>query len=122
MIEVTPEYLNRLIKSKRGISEDIISKICKALKIKPAEFYIEADTPIIANEKEKQLLEKYREAEELNVQDKISMIAQWTIDNARNEKQKSDSDKTKRKPKRTAKTHVNNVTMKATVCKVISER
>ena len=43
MIKVTPEYLNRLIKSKRGISDQSISKICVALEIKPVNFFIESD-------------------------------------------------------------------------------
>jgi len=88
--------------NRRTITDKVISTISTSLKIDPSEFYIGQDTPIITNEKEKEMLRKFREAEKLNAEEEVSSMTQWIIENA-SKKNKSNIDKLHGKPKRVSK-------------------
>jgi plasmid maintenance system antidote protein VapI len=68
MIDQTPEYLNKLVKGHRGISDDIIAKICSVLDISPYEFYINHTTPLPATDLARKALNMVREAEKTQVE------------------------------------------------------
>lgn len=81
MIGITPEYLNKLIKGHRGLSDDIQARLCNALKLRPDEFYIDNETPILQDNNEQELMNIYREAKDLGtiVAEKIPEYGKFVI-------------------------------------------
>lgn len=45
----------------RPISDDTIDELCDKLKVRPYQFFIESNTPILADDSEIQLIETFRE-------------------------------------------------------------
>lgn len=63
IIDTEPSYINNILQGRRNLSDEMIERICKALNIRPYEFYIEKDTPIVSADTEKKCIMLTREAE-----------------------------------------------------------
>ena len=66
---------------REGMGKDIMSRVCKALDVRPYEFYFELGIPLIVDNDEKDLLHTYREAKELGgaVAEKIPQYGRFLL-------------------------------------------
>ncbi|MBF0330266.1 MAG: helix-turn-helix transcriptional regulator [Nitrospirae bacterium] len=74
---------------REGMGKDIMLRICEALNIKPYEFYIENDTPIVSSAEERRCILITREAKEKGLQHIINeslSYAEFRMVSAKNEK------------------------------------
>ena len=78
MINTEPGYLNKMINKKRNVSEDIVERICKALQVRPYEFYIESEDELPATDLERKALYTIREAEALGVAHIAEEVCEYT--------------------------------------------
>ncbi|MBI5847516.1 MAG: helix-turn-helix transcriptional regulator [Nitrospirae bacterium] len=56
--------ISALENGKEGLGKELMAKLCTALQVKPAEFYLESDTPIINNSDELKIIKTLREQPE----------------------------------------------------------
>lgn len=65
----------------KGIGKNVLEKLCVVFNVRPYEFYLETETPIIQDKSEKEILNIYREAKELGgaVAEKIPQYARFII-------------------------------------------
>lgn len=75
----------------KGVGKDILEKLCKILKAKPYEFYIDNETPILIDKEEKELLITYREAKELGliVAEKIPQYGRFVVNEVKTMKERA---------------------------------
>ncbi len=90
MVIIPKALISDTENNKRGIGKDIMSRICKALNIKPYEFYLEPDTPIIEDDLEKETLSTLREAKKFGIMvaEKIPEYGRFVIKEAKKSKTK----------------------------------
>lgn len=65
MLNVKPSYVNAIIRSKKGMGKDVQARLCTLLKVRPFEFYIEDDTPLIMDESERRVVTEMRRHPEI---------------------------------------------------------
>lgn len=100
MINMRESNVSDMENNRRSITDKVIDQLCNKLNIQPYEFVINEKTPIIINEKERLHIQKFREAEQLQVDNEVSLITQWVIEKASNEKPENNPDKSKKKPRK----------------------
>lgn len=79
------------------MGKELLERFCKAFKVKPYEFYLDEETPVIANKKEEAILYKYREAEALAVAERVEHYMKYVIDEEHAKRGQKPGDKGKRK-------------------------
>ena len=81
LIGVDGNVIARIEGNILGLGKKSMSKICNVLNVKPYEFFIEEDTPVIENEYEKEVLKISREAKALGnmVAESISKYGRFII-------------------------------------------
>lgn len=85
-INSTPSTISNYETGAERMHPDYIERICTALgDVRPWEFYLEDDTPIIQSEKEKQALLIIRQAEVLRVAEDIVHYGEYRVKEARHE-------------------------------------
>lgn len=65
MLSVKPSYVNAIIRGKKGMGKDVQARLCTLLKVRPFEFYIEDDTPLIIDESESRVVKEMRRHPEI---------------------------------------------------------
>ena len=65
MLGVKPSYVNAIIRGKKGMCKDVQARLCTLLKVRPVEFYIEDDTPLIMDESERRVITEMRRHPEI---------------------------------------------------------
>lgn len=80
MIGTTASRLSAYESGREGMGKDIMTRVCKALNVKPYEFYIEPSTPMAENDHEMQHLLLYREARQLGLADEIDRYTRYTVE------------------------------------------
>lgn len=71
MINITNTKISAIENGREGMGKDIMTRICNTLNIRPDEFYINKETPVLQDKDEQKMINIYREAKELG-----SMIAE----------------------------------------------
>lgn len=65
---IHPVFFNRVIKRKRSLSSELQQKLCELWGVRPWEFDIEDDTPIVNDTEEINILSLYRQAKRLGLE------------------------------------------------------
>ena len=65
------------------MGKGMMMRFCKALHVRPWEFYIEDDSPLVTDSSEQQQLELFREARELGVAEEVTRYGRYQIEGAR---------------------------------------
>lgn len=79
MINTTPQYISDIRRAVRSMGADIQNRICEKLKIRPWQFYIESDTPIVADQEEAVVLKEFRQAKQLGKADDVLRYERFVI-------------------------------------------
>lgn len=90
MINTKKPRISALENGKEGMGKAIMERLCRTFNIRPYEFYLEPDTPIIEDEKEKELLYTFREAKALGdvVAENIPKYGRFIIQETKKPKEK----------------------------------
>ncbi|OGW20080.1 MAG: hypothetical protein A2X55_03155 [Nitrospirae bacterium GWB2_47_37] len=67
LIEVDGNVISQLEGAIIGMGKDIMARLCNALKVEPADFYISEKTPLPSSDLERKALYIAREAEKMGV-------------------------------------------------------
>jgi len=79
----TPQRISGIENGREPMGKAMMEKICGQLNVRPWEFYIEEDTPLITDSSEKRQLELFREARALGVAEEVTRYGMYQIEGAR---------------------------------------
>ena len=68
MVGVDGSVIHQVERCETGLGKDLMSRLCNQLKIRPVEFFIEKNTPVVCDEVERIVLMQVRQAERLGMQ------------------------------------------------------
>lgn len=84
-IGVVPSVINDILAGRRPMGKDTMQRLCKALDVDLWEFYWTEDTPVISDEKEREALALFREAEALGVAGDMEKYGRFRVREARHD-------------------------------------
>lgn len=87
-IGTTPQRLSAYETGRDGMGKDYMERICNKYDIRPWEFYLEDDTPVISESIEKDLNYTIRKAEKLGVAEDIVKYSRFLVQEAKRQKKK----------------------------------
>lgn len=67
LLGISQGLIPKLEGGTKGIGKNLLTRLCSILKVRPYEFYIEKDTPLVNTDLEKKALYMVREAEKMQV-------------------------------------------------------
>ena len=94
MIGAKESHISEMESGKRAISDRVISILQDKLNIRPYEFFINNETPILKDGEESRHISDYREAEKLMIADKVDSYMSFIIkEKQREKKEETDIEK-----------------------------
>jgi transcriptional regulator with XRE-family HTH domain len=80
-LEVSSRVLQRWEAGEKGIGKAVLLKLCRIFNVKSYAFHTDGKMPYLTNTRERKIVNKYREAEELGVDDLIAahcdVVIEW---------------------------------------------
>lgn len=67
----------------RGMGKELMTRLCNTLSVRPWEFYLDEDTPCIADARERQRLALHREEVRLGVDEDVIRYETYRVEEAR---------------------------------------
>jgi transcriptional regulator with XRE-family HTH domain len=68
-LQVSSRVLQRWESGEKGIGKDVLLKLCNTLRVKTYEFHMNDKVTYITNARERNIVNRYREAKQLGVDD-----------------------------------------------------
>lgn len=68
---------------RKGIGKKLLLKLCKALNVKPSQFFVDEKTAYITSSRERDIVCMFREAEKMGVVETIEQCCMFIVGQAR---------------------------------------
>ncbi len=83
MIGTTPQRLSAYETGRDGMGKEYMERVCRALSIRPVEFYFEESTLIVADDQEQAALDRYRREQAAGVAEDVAKYGEFRIGEAK---------------------------------------